>query len=118
MERSGNRLGWFYHQKNILGSPSIVFIGKEIKQKFQVSEDPKVWLETGYCILTVKEKKILLSDTEWLNNNVMDAAQKLICKALGRLESYQSVLNWQKTETLYFNISKDHTQLMHNGANY
>ena len=33
LEKSGNRLSWFYHQKNILGSPSILFIGKEIKQQ-------------------------------------------------------------------------------------
>ena len=31
----------------------------------------------------VKEKKILLSDTEWLNDNIMNTVQKLICKALG-----------------------------------
>ena len=36
-----------------------------------------------------KRKKIF-SDTEWLNDNIMDAGQRLICKALGRLESYQS----------------------------
>ena len=52
-----------------------------------------MWLETDKYILTVKEKKILLSGTEWLNNNIIDAAQKPICKAPGRLELYQSVLN-------------------------
>ena len=60
-----------------------------------------MWLETDKYILTVKEKKILLSSIEWLNNNIIDAAQKLICKAPGRLELYQSVLNWQKKGTPY-----------------
>ena len=44
-------------------------------------------VETNNYILTVKEKKILLCDTEWLNDNIMDTAQKLVCKALGRLET-------------------------------
>ena len=51
--------------------------------------------------VTVKEKKILLSDTEWRNGNIMDAAQKLICKALGKSELYQSVLNRQKRGNLF-----------------
>ena len=49
-------------------------------------------LKIADYLLTVKEKNILLSDTERLNDNIMDAAQKLICKA------YQSVLKWQKKE--------------------
>ena len=58
-----------------------------------------MWLETDNYINTVKEKEILLSDIEWLNNSIMDVVQKLICKALGSLESHQSVLNWQKRGT-------------------
>ena len=69
-------------------------------------------------MLTIKEKKILLSDTELLSDNIMDVAQKLICKALRRLESYHSVLNWQKRGTSFFNISDKHIQLKHNGANH
>ena len=64
-----------------------------------------------------KRKKILLSDTEWLNDNIMNAGQRLICKALGRLESHQSVLNCQKRGIPFFNISEEHIQLMHNGSN-
>ena len=48
----------------------------------------------------------------------MDTAQRLISKALEGVESYQSVLNWQKTGTLYFNISEEHIQLMHKGVNH
>ena len=48
----------------------------------------------------------------------MDAAQKLICKALVRLELYQSVLNWQKRGTPLSNISEEHIQLIHNGGNH
>ena len=48
----------------------------------------------------------------------MDTAQKLIRKALARFESYQSVLNWQKSVTPFFNISEQHIQLVHNGVNH
>ena len=37
---------------------------------------------------------------------------------LGRLEPYQSVLNWQKRGTFFFNIRKEHIQFMHNVANH
>ena len=53
----------------------------------ELSNNPKVRLETYNYMLTVEEKKILLSYTEWLNDNIMGVTPKLICKALLRLES-------------------------------
>ena len=82
------------------------------------SNSSKVWLKTADYLLTEKEKNILLSDTEWFNDNIMDAAQKLICKRLGSLESYQSVLNWQKRVTLFFEVGEEHIQLMHDCVNH
>ena len=66
--------------------------------------------------LTVADKEILESKDGWLNNNLMDAGQQLICKALGSLETYQSVLNCQKKESTYFPVSGDHIQLLHDGS--
>ena len=37
--------------------------------------------------LTVADKEILESKNGWLNNNLMDAGQQLICKDLGSLET-------------------------------
>ena len=74
---------------------------KRYQTAIEVSNDQKVWLETDNYTFTVKEKKILLRDTEWLNDNITDPAQKLICKALGRLESHQSVLNDKRGERLF-----------------
>ena len=54
------------------------------------------WVKNDQCNLTKEEKDILLDDRSWLNDNLMDAAQKLICKSLDNLECYQSVLNSQK----------------------
>ena len=48
----------------------------------------------------------------------MDDVQKLICKALGSMESYQSVLNWQKRGTPFFEFAEEHIQLMHDGVNH
>ena len=45
----------------------------------------------------------------------MDPGQKLICNALGSLETYQSVLNCQKKRQTHFPVSGDHIQLSHDG---
>ena len=41
-------------------------------------------------------EEILRSQTFWLNERIMDVAQKVICKELGVDDDYQSVLNVQK----------------------
>ena len=53
------------------------------------------WLKNELYNLKVEDKNILISENAWLNDNLMDAAQVLICKALG-VKSYQSFLNCQK----------------------
>ena len=53
------------------------------------------WLKNDLYNLRFDDQKILRSPTVWLNDRIMDAAQKPICKELG-LE-YQSVLNVQKS---------------------
>ena len=59
--------------------------------------DPEVfWLRNELYNLKMEEKQLLLSETAWLNDAIMDAAQRLICKTLGKEDEYQSVLNWQK----------------------
>ena len=74
------------------------------------------WLKNELYELTEADRKILESKDGWLNNNLMDAGQQLICKALGSLETYQSVLNCQKKESTYFPVSGDHIQLLHDGS--
>ena len=60
--------------------------------------------------------EILESKDGWLNDNLMDAGEQLICKVLGSLETYQLVLNCQKKELIYFPVSGDHIQLLHDGS--
>ena len=40
------------------------------------------WLKNDLYNLRFDDKKILRSPTAWLNDRIMDAAQKLICKEL------------------------------------
>ena len=58
------------------------------------------------------------SESAWLNNNLMDSAQKLIYKSLGNLTSWQSILNWQRRGIPFHKVGEEHFQLMHGGINY
>ena len=68
--------------------------------------------------LVPQDKAILLSSSAWLNDSIMDVAQKLVCKALGKEEEYQSVLNWQKRGVHFQPVGYEHIQLLHDGKNH
>ena len=51
---------------------------------------PVIWIKNELYELKESHKEILEVSDCWLNDNLMDAGQKLICKALGSLETYQS----------------------------
>ena len=74
------------------------------------------WLKMELFEHTEADMEILESKDGWLNDNLMDTGEQLICKVLGRLETYQSVLNCQKKELTYFPVSGDHIQLLHDGS--
>ena len=57
---------------------------------------PAIWIKNELYELKESDKEILEGSNCRLNDNVMIAGQKLICKALGSLETHQSVLNCQK----------------------
>ena len=54
------------------------------------------WIKNNDYHLQYSDRKILFSESAWLNDNLMDSAQKLSCKSLGNLTSWQSVLNLQR----------------------
>ena len=56
----------------------------------EVTEEP--WLRNEMYILKKEEQHLLLSKDAWLNDRIMNAAQKLIFKKIVTDESYQSVL--------------------------
>ena len=76
---------------------------------------PAIWIKNELEELKKWDKEILEGSDCWLNDNLMDTGQKLICKALGSLETYLSVLNCQKKQQTYFSVSGDHIQLLHGG---
>ena len=55
----------------------------------------------------------------WLNDRIMDAAKNLICKALGKIDSFQSVLNSQKQSNYSFrSVNNKPIQLLHDGNSH
>ena len=55
----------------------------------------------------------------WLNDRIMSTAQKLICKALYKIDSFQSVLNSQKRSNYSFRAgNNEHIQLLNDGNNH
>ena len=77
---------------------------------------PVTWINNELYELKESDKEILEGSDCWLNNNLIDAGQKLICKTLGSLETYQSVLDCQKKQQTYFPVSGNHIQLLHDGS--
>ena len=83
----------------------------------EVTEEP--WLRNEMYILKKEDQHLLLSKDAWLNDRIMDAAQKLICKEIDTDESYQSVLNSEKkTIESFYPVSQEHVQLLHDGGNH
>ena len=79
---------------------------------------PAIWIKNELYELKELDKEILEGSDWWLNDNLMNVGQKLICKALGILKTYQSVLNYQKKRQRYFPVSSDHIQLLHDGSSH
>ena len=81
--------------------------------------EEKFWVRNDLYFLKSEDANILKSHTAWLNDRIMDALQKLICKTLGEEGSYQSVLNTQKNAAIPFNpVYNDHIQLLHDGGSH
>ena len=76
---------------------------------------PAIWIKNELYELRESNKEILEGSDCWSNDNLMDAGQKLICKALGNLKTYQSVFNCQRKRQAYFPVSGDFIQLLHDG---
>ena len=75
------------------------------------------WLKNDLYHLHFEDQEVLRSLTTWLNDCIMDASQKLICKKLGADEDNQSVLNVQKRRgVLYRAMKHEHIQLLHDGS--
>ena len=84
-----------------------------------IIEESHFWIRNEQYFLKTADQKILQSRDTWLNDRIMDAAQKLICKTLGEEDNYQSVLNTQKNTAIPFQpVYQDHIQLLHDGGSH
>lgn len=78
----------------------------------------ETWIKNNTYHLKFSDSDITLSVTGWFNDSLMDAAQTLICKSLGCLESWQSILNWQKSDAPFFKVRENQIQLLHDRFNH
>ena len=77
------------------------------------------WLSNELYNLKNDDDIILSSETEWMNDRIMDAVQKLICKALTDNLVRLQALNAQcKGNQPFHPVNQEHIQLMHNGSNH
>lgn len=89
---------------------------KNVVESLSKDEDIAFWLQNEFYYLKEEDKNILISKDAWLNDNIMNAPKKLICKALGKIDRFQSVLNSQKKTNYPFRaVSNEHIQLLHEG---
>ena len=66
-----------------------------------------------FNIFKLNDDQIVLSGPAWLNSNVIDVSQKLICIEIV-IQAYQSPINIQSYRaTPYRNVNKDYIQLLH-----
>ena len=103
-------------QPNAMYTVRWVFWKKCASKKNDSSKNENFWIKCDLYHLKNEDKDILLSPTGWMNDNLMDAAQHLICKALG-IQNFQSVLYCQMRNG-YRPVTGEHIQLLHNGTNH
>ena len=95
-----------------------IAIKDEASNKAPNTEE-QFWVRNDLYFLKNEDANILKSKTAGLNDRIMDAAQKLICKTLGEEDNYQSVLNTQKKAAIPLNpVYNDHIQLLHDGGSH
>ena len=87
-------------------------------QNQKMVAEATTWIKNNHYHLKYFNREILLKESAWLNNNLMDSAQKLLCKLLGNLASWQSVFNWQRRGTPFDKVGEEHIHLMCDGINH
>ena len=117
---STQEYSWFitdrvYWRKQI--KPQVIKVPDDLQDQKMVTE-AATWIKNNGYDLKYSDKEILLSESAWLIDNLMDSAETLICKSLGNLASWQSVLNWQRRGTPFYKVGEENIQLMNDGINH
>ena len=116
---SPQEYSWFiidrvYWRRQI--KPQVIKVPDDSQDQSMVTE-AATWIKNNNYHLKYSDREILLSESAWLNDNLMDSAQKLIRKSLGNLAPWQPALNWQRRRTPFHKVGQEHIQLMHDGIN-
>ena len=76
---------------------------------------PKYWVKNKFYTLTQEDEAIILSPTDWLNDNIVNAAQVL----LKQLSHYSGFQNTLLGSTLQFAVERgEFVQIIHDGINH
>ena len=82
-------------------------------------KDKLYWSKNDLYDLHFEEEEIPRSPNAWLNDRIMDATKRLICKKLGAHDDYESVLNVQKRRGApYRAVKNEHIQLLHDDSGH
>ena len=95
---------------------------KSYIESFAKEGNLALWLQNEFYYLQSEYKNILMTIHAWLSYRIKDAAQKIIWKALSKMDSFLSVL-YSKKNTHYSNypfraVNNEHIQLLHDGINH
>ena len=86
---SPQEYSWFifdrvYRKKQI--KPQVIKVPDDSQDQKMVAE-AATWIKNNDRSLKYSDREILLGESTWLNDNLLDSAQKVTCKSLGNLAS-------------------------------
>ena len=96
-QRDLNQLGLFVAvKKNIRGTSYTKCMEKSYIESFAKEGNLALWSQNEFYYLQSAYKNILMTIRAWLSYRMKDAAQKIIWKALRKMDSFLSVLYSKK----------------------
>ena len=83
--------------------------------KQRVSKKSKCWLEVGDVLLSEEHKSIIESNTQWLDDAIINASQYLLHSQYGISGLQATTLGYHLTFDI---MRKDFVQILHNGEDH
>ena len=83
--------------------------------KQRVSKKSKCWLEVGDVLLSEEHKSIIESNTQWLDDAIINASQYLLHSQYGISRLQATTLGYHLTFDI---MRKDFVQIFHNGEDH
>ena len=96
--------------------PQVIKVPDDSQDQKMVTE-AATWIKNNDYNLTYSDREIILSESAWWKDNLMASAQRLICKSVGNLASWQSFLSWRRRWAPFHKLGEERIQSMHDGNN-